>query len=136
MLARHTYVNMNNYDATCIGSRMRRAAIDRASCMYSGQKLQKLCSSPSPCCAWPVTLTRSRTIYTLSNSPCRQSPSHCLNPSTISPSLTLERYSQSPAIDLPDPQYQLVMSDLHSEADHDKATSSALTHINHYIPSA
>ena len=23
------YVNMNNYDATCIGSRMRRAAIDR-----------------------------------------------------------------------------------------------------------
>ena len=40
---------------------------------------------------------------------------------------SLERYSQSPDIDLPDPRHQLVISDSHSESDHDKATSSAFT---------
>ena len=40
---------------------------------------------------------------------------------------SLERYSQSPTIDLPDPRYQFVMSDVHSEADHDEGTSSAFT---------
>ena len=39
----------------------------------------------SPCCAWRV-LTRSGTTRSLSISPCHLSPSHCLNPSTISPS--------------------------------------------------
>lgn len=115
--------------ASCMYSRLLTTFSDRLSPKALLITFALLCMASHP--------TRSRTIYTLSNSPCRQSPSHCLNPSTISPSLTLGRYSQSPAIDLPDPQYQLVMSDLHSEADHDEATSSASTHINHYyIPNA
>ena len=37
---------------------------------------------------------------------------------------SLERYSQSPDINLQDPRYQLVMLDSHSESDHGEATSA------------
>ena len=78
----------------------------------------------SPCCAWPV-LIRSGTIRTLSSSPCCQLIT--LPESFYNLSKSLECYYQSPDIDLPDPRYQLVISDSHSESDHDEATSSSFT---------